>query len=201
MGGGLPPGMRSGGPGDQDRADYIPHNLISVTDRQIYLAARIFRGGILLAVDVGGSVSRGGGKTQLPAYKAVAADLRLSYSQFEELEAFSRFGTSLEEETLRTLERGRRVRETLKQNQYRPLPVPEQIAMLLAVTRGHFDGVPLREIEQAKRAVAENFRRRMSEMCRKIETGKELSPADVEAINERVANSVKEISGGSHADS
>ena len=87
-------------------------------------------------MDVGKSVSRVGGKTQLAAYRAVAGDLRLSYSQFEELEAFSRFGTRLDENTRKTIERGRRVREVLKQNQYKPIPVPEQIAVLLAVTGG-----------------------------------------------------------------
>ena len=84
-------------------------------------------------MDVGRSVSRVGGKTQLPAYRAVAGDLRLSYSQFEELEAFSRFSSRLDEETRATLERGRRVREIFKQSQYQTLSVPEQIAVLIAM--------------------------------------------------------------------
>ncbi|MBW1834467.1 MAG: F0F1 ATP synthase subunit alpha, partial [Deltaproteobacteria bacterium] len=83
----------------------------------------------------GKSVSRVGGKTQLAAYRAVAGDLRLSYSQFEELETFSRFGTRLDEETRKTLDRGRRVREVLKQSQYEPMPVPEQAAVLVACVR------------------------------------------------------------------
>lgn len=120
----------------QNIAAYIPTNLISITDGQIYLSPTLFQKGILPAVDVGKSVSRVGGKTQLPAYREVAGDLRLSYAQFEELEAFARFGTRLDEATRQTLERGRRVREVLKQHQYQPMPVAEQIAVLLAVTSG-----------------------------------------------------------------
>ena len=87
-------------------------------------------------MDVGKSVSRVGGKAQLPAYRAVAGDLRLSYSQFQELEAFSRFGTRLDERTRKTLEHGYRVREVLKQSQFDPMPVAHQIVVLLAVTQG-----------------------------------------------------------------
>ena len=111
-------------------SSYIPTNLISITDGQIYLSPVLFNKGILPAVDVGKSVSRVGGKTQLPAYRSVAGDLRLSYSQFEELESFSRFGTRLDESTKRVLERGWRVREILKQGQYKPLRASEQIASL-----------------------------------------------------------------------
>src|SRR5690606_30992597 len=93
----------------QNLSAYIPTNLISITDGQLYLSPDLFQRAILPAVDVGLSVSRVGGKTQLPAYRAVAAALRLSYSQFEELEAFARFGTRLDEETRRTLTRGERV--------------------------------------------------------------------------------------------
>jgi F-type H+-transporting ATPase subunit alpha len=110
----------------QDISSYIPTNLISITDGQIYLSPRLFQKGILPAVDVGKSVSRVGGKAQLPAYRAVAGDLRISYSQFEELETFSRFGTRLDEATRRVLERGWRVREILKQPQYKPMRVSEQ---------------------------------------------------------------------------
>ena len=107
----------------QNIAAYIPTNLISITDGQIYLTPGLFQKGIFPAVDVGKSVSRVGGKAQLPAYRAVAGDLRLSYSQFQELEAFSRFGTRLDERTRKTLEHGYRVREVLKQAQFDPMPV------------------------------------------------------------------------------
>jgi F-type H+-transporting ATPase subunit alpha len=125
----------------QNMSAYIPTNLISITDGQIYLSPDLFQKGTLPAVDVGRSVSRVGGKTQLAAYRWVAGDLRLSYAQFEELEAFSRFGTRLDEQTRNTLERGRRVRQILRQPQYEPLPVARQIASLVAVNAGLFDPI------------------------------------------------------------
>src|SRR5512137_2999127 len=106
----------------QNLSAYIPTNLISITDGQIYLSPDLYQKGVLPAVDVGKSVSRVGGKTQLPAYRTVVGDLRLSYAQFEEMEAFSRFSARLDESARRILERGRRVRETLKQRQYDPMP-------------------------------------------------------------------------------
>ena len=126
----------------QNIAAYIPTNLISITDGQIYLTPGLFQKGIFPAVDVGKSVSRVGGKAQLPAYRAVAGDLRLTYSQFQELEAFSRFGTRLDERTRKTLEHGYRVREVLKQAQFDPMPVAHADCRLLAVTQGLLDDSP-----------------------------------------------------------
>jgi F-type H+/Na+-transporting ATPase subunit alpha len=99
----------------QNLSAYIPTNLISITDGQIYLSPELFQRNHLPAIDVGKSVSRVGGKTQLPAYRTVTGDLRLSYAQFEELEMFARFGTRLDEKTRDTIERGRRVRKVLTQ--------------------------------------------------------------------------------------
>lgn len=162
----------------QNLSAYIPTNLISITDGQIYLSPDLFQKGMLPAVDVGKSVSRVGGKTQLTAYRAVAGDLRLSYAQFEELEAFSRFSTRLDEETRKTLERGRRVREILKQPQYEPIPVPEQIAVLLAVTGGGFDELPLPQITGAARALRRAVAERLPDLCRRVEAGEGLNDAD-----------------------
>ncbi len=162
----------------QNISAYIPTNLVSITDGQIYLTPDLFQKGILPAVDVGKSVSRVGGKTQLPAYRAVAGDLRLSYSQFEELEAFSRFGTRLDRATRQILERGRRVREVLKQPQYEPIPVAEQIAVLLAVTQGIFDPLPLEGIAAAQRAVRQAIFEQLPALCQKIEVGEKLSQGD-----------------------
>lgn len=125
----------------QNLSAYIPTNLISITDGQIYLSPVLFRRGQLPAVDVGRSVSRVGGKAQLPAFRAVAGPLKLAYAQFEELEAFARFGARLDEGSRRQLERGRRVREALKQEEAAPLPAAQQIALLLAVAEGLFDFV------------------------------------------------------------
>jgi F-type H+-transporting ATPase subunit alpha len=130
----------------QNISAYIPTNLISITDGQIYLSPDLFQKGILPAVDVGKSVSRVGGKAQLTAYRKVSSDLRLSYSQFQELEAFARFGTRLDDATRKTLSHGRRVREILKQNQFVPMKASEQIAILLAVTKGMLDHIPTKDI-------------------------------------------------------
>src|SRR5271169_1192374 len=125
----------------QDISAYIPTNLISITDGQIYLSPDLFQKGVLPALDVGKSVSRVGGKAQLSAYRAVAGDLRLFYSQFEELEVFSRFGSRLDERTRQTLARGRAVREALKQPQFDPLPASAQVAILVAATAGLLDNL------------------------------------------------------------
>jgi F-type H+-transporting ATPase subunit alpha len=171
---------------------YIPTNLISITDGQIYLSPRLFSKGHLPAVDVGKSVSRVGGKTQLDAYRRVSGDLRLAYSQFEELEAFSRFGTRMDEDTRKTLERGRRVREILKQPQYEPLPVAEQIAALVAVNEGLLDEVAVENIgdveDRIRRAVTEELK----EVCRKIEQGEALGDEDIDAVSQTARRALEE---------
>lgn len=166
----------------QNISAYIPTNLISITDGQIYLSPNLFQKGILPAIDIGKSVSRVGGEAQLPAFRAVAGSLRLSYSQFEELETFSRFGTRLDEETRKRLERGRRVREVLKQPQYQPVPVEEQIAVLLAVTEGLLDDVPLEEIQEAEMNISENVIDQLPDVFKKITEGQKLEDQDREAI-------------------
>lgn len=174
----------------QNISAYIPTNLISITDGQIYLSSDLFQKGILPAVDVGKSVSRVGGKAQLPAYRMVASDLRLSYSQFEELEGFARFGTRLDEETRNTLEHGRRVREILKQSQYRPIPVPEQIAVLFAVNNGLFDGIPIEKLPEVEQLI----RNRVSdlpEIVEQIQSGEKLSDAGREALLQLAVQAAK----------
>ena len=116
------------------------------------------------------------------AYRAVAGDLRLSYSQFEELEAFSRFGTRLDEDTRRTLERGRRVREVLKQPQYKPLPVSEQIAVLVAVSKGAFDDLPPERIADAEKGIRSAVTNQLPELCERIERGEDLGDNDLEEL-------------------
>ncbi|HOJ52070.1 MAG TPA: alternate F1F0 ATPase, F1 subunit alpha [Syntrophales bacterium] len=166
----------------QDISSYIPTNLISITDGQIYLTPRLFQKGILPAVDVGKSVSRVGGKAQLPAYRLVAGDLRLSYSQFEELESFSRFGTRLDEATRRVLERGWRIREILKQPQYKPMPASEQIASLIAVTGGAMDKIPIEKVLEAEAKVRMAVREEAADVCQRIERGEKMTTTDMEAI-------------------
>ncbi len=166
----------------QNMSAYIPTNLISITDGQIYLSPDLFQKGVLPAVDVGKSVSRVGGKTQLSAYRAVAGDLRLSYSQFEELEAFARFGTRLDEQTRKTLERGRRIREVLKQPQYEPISVPEQIGVLLAVTRGAFDDLSVEQISDAESEIRKEVTKKLPAVCERIQKGEKLPEEDQESI-------------------
>ncbi len=170
----------------QDMSSYIPTNLISITDGQIYLSPVLFSKGILPAVDVGKSVSRVGGKTQLPAYRSVAGDLRLSYSQFEELESFSRFGTRLDDATRRTLERGWRVREILKQGQFKPLRASEQIASLLSVTGGALDLVPTEKIREVEARLLETVNEQLPELCARIEEGKKIDLADRDSIMNKI---------------
>ena len=167
---------------EQNISAYIPTNLISITDGQIYLTPELFQRGVLPAVDVGKSVSRVGGKTQLPAYRAVAGDLRLSYSQFEELEVFSRFGTRLDENTRQTLARGRAVREALKQPQYDPLPATEQIAILLAATAGAFDSLTSEKIVEASRRIRESLPLELPNLYQAVQSGAKLSESDRDAL-------------------
>jgi F-type H+-transporting ATPase subunit alpha len=115
-------------------------------------------------VDVGKSVSRVGGKAQIVAYRKVAGDLRLSYTQFQELESFARFGTRLDEGTRKTLEHGKRVREALKQDQFTPLSAGQQIAVLLAVTKGIIDDVPVEKMGLAEESILEKAKRDVPEL-------------------------------------
>jgi len=162
----------------QNLSAYIPTNLISITDGQIYLSPDLFQRSILPAVDVGKSVSRVGGKTQLPAYQWVAGDLRLSYAQFQEIEVFARFGTQLDEHTQHTLERGRRIREVLKQGQSQPLPAAAQMAILLAVTGGLLDTVPLDWVAEAECRVAQAMAQQFPDLWDLIHRGGALTAAN-----------------------
>lgn len=174
----------------QNVSAYIPTNIISITDGQIYLSPDLFQKGILPAADVGKSVSRVGGKTQLPAYRAVAGNLRLSYSQFEELEKFARFSTRLDEQTRKTIEHGRRVREVLKQDQYNPLSVPEQIAVLLSVTEGLFDDIPVNKIVEIEEKIRSAVTAKLPDIGLKIEKGEKLGDEDKKAIIDAVKNAM-----------
>jgi proton translocating ATP synthase F1 alpha subunit len=129
-----------------DVSAYIPTNVISITDGQIYLESDLFYKGIRPALNVGLSVSRVGSSAQIKAMKQVAGTLRLDLAQFRELEAFSQFGSDLDEKTRLLIERGRRAVEVLKQPQYAPLPVEREVAILYALTRGHLDDVAVEDL-------------------------------------------------------
>jgi len=166
----------------QNISAYIPTNLISITDGQIYLSPSLFELGVLPAVDVGKSVSRVGGKAQLAAYRAVAGDLKLAYSQFEELEAFTRFGAKLDENTRRLIEHGRRIRALLKQPQNSPVPVPDQIVILVALNAKLFDNVPLDRMGEAESSLRKAVPNIPEDVLYRFKGDKELSDKDRETI-------------------
>ena len=129
-----------------DVSAYIPTNVISITDGQIYLETNIFNSGIRPAIDVGLSVSRVGGNAQIKAMKSVAGTLRLDLAQFRELEAFAKFGSDLDKATLAQLTRGERMVEILKQNQYVPMNVEKQVAIIFAASKGHLDDLEINQV-------------------------------------------------------
>ncbi|MFC1947857.1 alternate F1F0 ATPase, F1 subunit alpha [Chloroflexota bacterium] len=166
----------------QNISAYIPTNLISITDGQIYLSPSLFQLGVLPAVDVGKSVSRVGGKAQRAAYRVVAGDLKLAYSQFEELETFSRFGARLDEDTRKIIEHGQRIRACIKQPEFAPVSMPAQIAVLLALTAELFDRVPLDQITDAEQALRDAAADIPTEVRERLDTAETLSDEDRETI-------------------
>ena len=141
-----------------DLAAYIPTNVISITDGQIFLETNLFNSGIRPAINPGLSVSRVGGNAQVKAMRKVAGSLRLELAQFRELEAFAKFGSDLDKVTRHQITRGERLREILKQDQYQPLPVEEQVALIFATVRGFIDDLPLDRVRQFEQEYLEYLR-------------------------------------------
>ena len=168
----------------QDISAYIPTNLISITDGQIYLSPTLFELGVLPAIDVGKSVSRVGGAAQRPAYRAVAGSLKLAYSQFEELESFAKFGTRLDDATRKTIDHGQRIRTCLNQPESKPWSMVEQICVLLALTAGLFDPVPLEKVKDAEGALQKAAAQIPAEIAGRFATADKLSDADRKAVLE-----------------
>ena len=177
----------------QNIAAYIPTNLISITDGQIYLSPSLFALGVLPAVDVGKSVSRVGGKAQRAVYRAVAGNLKLAYAQFEERETFSRFGARLDEEATKIIDHGQRIRACLKQPQFTPVSMPEQIVILLALTADLFDHVPLDQMPDAEEAVRIAAVKIKDDMLERLDTADTLSDEDREALIEIARQALKEF--------
>jgi F-type H+-transporting ATPase subunit alpha len=165
----------------QNISAYIPTNLISITDGQIYLSPKLFEAGNLPAVDVGKSVSRVGSAAQLPAYKSIV-NLKLQYAQFEELENFSRFGTRLDENTKKVIDHGQRIRSCLKQNELHPFTVSEQIVVLLALTNGLLDDIAINKIPDAETAILQNMEKFPNEMLKRLFEDQALSDDDKDTI-------------------
>jgi F-type H+-transporting ATPase subunit alpha len=177
----------------QDISAYIPTNLISITDGQIYLSPTLFELGTLPAVDVGKSVSRVGGAAQRAAYRAVAGTLKLAYSQFEELESFARFGTRLDESTRKIIEHGRRIRACLKQPETQPVSLPDQICVLLALAAGLIDAVPLDKVTEAEQALCKSTANIPADIVGRFTTADRLSDADRAAMIKIATQALQEF--------
>ncbi|MEK6780860.1 MAG: F0F1 ATP synthase subunit alpha [Bacteroidota bacterium] len=155
-----------------DVTAYIPTNVISITDGQIFLETNLFNSGIRPAINVGISVSRVGGSAQIKSMKKVAGTLKLDQAQFRELEAFAKFGSDLDPSTKLIIERGRRNLEVLKQPQYAPVPVEEQVAMILASTKGYTDKVPINKISEFEKNFIALLRAQYNQVLVNFRAGK-----------------------------
>jgi F-type H+/Na+-transporting ATPase subunit alpha len=175
-----------------DVSAYIPTNVISITDGQIFLEADLFYSGVRPAINVGISVSRVGGSAQIKAMKSVAGRLRLDLAQYRELEAFASFASDLDAATKKQLDRGARTVEVLKQPQFHPMPVEQQVMIVYAVTNGFLDAIPVTALKVWERDFLDYMRTQRPQVGEKIKTGKELTKeveADLKSAIESFNNS------------
>lgn len=178
-----------------DISAYIPTNVISITDGQIFLETNLFYQGIRPAISVGLSVSRVGGAAQSKAIKAAGGGLKLSLAQFRELAAFSQFSTDLDPETRQTIERGQRLTELLKQHQYTPMAIWEMYAVLYSANNGAFDEVPVEKIKVAQESLLRELKSKQAKLTDAINTGDKPTDAQNETllkVAKQIANSYKE---------
>lgn len=180
----------------QNLSAYIPTNLISITDGQLYVSPELFRSGQLPAIDVGRSVSRVGGKAQYRSYRDVAGELRLGYAQFEELEAFSRFATRLDADTRETIERGRRIRAVLCQPAHATLSPADQLVAIKSALDGLFDAIDAAQVARAESAMRAQVRARCPQLCQRLDAGASLDDAGWGELMAAARASLREIGGG-----
>jgi F-type H+-transporting ATPase subunit alpha len=173
-----------------DVSAYIPTNVISITDGQIYLEPSLFYSGIRPAINVGISVSRVGGSAQVKAMRQVAGKLRIDLAQYNELQAFAQFASDLDKETLSFIRRGQRLVELLKQNQYEPLSMPEEVIVIYAGTRGYLDDVDLERVKEFEIKLLDYIKKNYQSLIESIETKKELTP-DIETELKKVIEEFK----------
>ncbi len=166
----------------QDISAYIPTNLISITDGQIYLSPSLFELGVLPAIDIGKSVSRVGGKAQRAVYRMVTGDLKLAYAQFQELETFARFGARLDDDSRRIIEHGQRIRACLMQAESAPVSVAEQLTILLALAAKLFAAVPIERMNAAQRALQTAAADIPAAVCSRLQTSATLDDTDQNTI-------------------
>jgi F-type H+-transporting ATPase subunit alpha len=175
-----------------DLSAYIPTNVISITDGQIFLESDLFFAGVRPAINVGISVSRVGGSAQVKAMRSVAGRLRLDLAQYRELEAFAAFASDLDAATKRQLDRGARTVEILKQPQYQPMPVEQQVLSIYAVTNGHLDDVPVNRVREWERQFHEFVAARFPQITEKVRTEKVLSK-ETEAALKQAIDAFKQV--------
>lgn len=180
----------------QNMAAYIPTNLISITDGQIYLSPTLFELGLLPAIDIGRSVSRVGDKAQLQVYRTATGSLKLEHAQFEELESFARFGTRLDERTKHILEHGRRIRAVLKQPELQPVPVVEQVVLLLALNKRLFDEIPLADMKLAEAAMRQVAAVLPEDLAQAFWGEEKLSEAQLQTISALCAKALEPFKTG-----
>jgi F-type H+-transporting ATPase subunit alpha len=171
---------------------YIPTNVISITDGQIYLQPDLFFSGIRPAMNVGVSVSRVGGSAQIKAMRKVAGGLRLDLAAFRELEAFAQLGTDLDAATQSRLDRGYRMVEILKQGQYEPLDVIDQVLIIFAGTRGFLDKVPIKEVPLWEKKFLTFIRDQKPEIRQKIQESQDLDEASITAVTAAIGEFQKQ---------
>ncbi len=169
-----------------DVSAFVPTNVISITDGQIYLEGELFYGGVRPAVNAGLSVSRVGGAAQIKAMRQVAGRLRLDLAAFRSLAAFAQFGSDLDANTRAQLDRGARLTETLKQGQYQPLPVEEQVAILWAATNGPLDSVPVEDVQEWESGLLDYLRTGQRNLLETIKTEKALSDETIAALSKAI---------------
>jgi len=174
-----------------DVSAYIPTNVISITDGQIYLEPNLFNAGVRPALNVGISVSRVGGNAQIKAMKKVAGPLKLDLAQYRALEAFAKFGSDLDKTTQQQLRRGARLMEVMKQQQFSPVPVEEQIVVISAATLGYMDELPVESVKAYETVLVETVRNAYPDLLELIATKKDLSD-DVKAKLKEVLDTVTE---------
>jgi F-type H+-transporting ATPase subunit alpha len=165
-----------------DVSAYIPTNVISITDGQIYLESNLFNAGVRPAINVGISVSRVGGNAQIKAMKKVAGSLKLDLAQFRELEAFAKFGSDLDKSTQKTISRGSRLVELLKQGQYSPMPVEKQVVSIYLGTNGLFDDVPIHEVKRFEKEILDYIEVNYNNIYESIKKDKQLSDEAITGI-------------------
>jgi len=176
-----------------DFSAYIPTNVISITDGQIYLEPNLFFAGVRPAINPGISVSRVGGDAQIKAMKKIAGGLRMDLAQYRDLEAFAKFGSDLDKTTQQQLNRGQRLTELLKQNQYAPLPVERQVAVIYLGTKGYLDSIPVNDVLRAEKEFYQFMETNYSDVLRDIKEKKELNEDIIARLNNACADFIKQF--------